>query len=86
MVKGVDEVDVFGRNQLVLDEHRRGDRLLLQDAQRQLNQLIAVSLGEIPDRADQAGPRLAKLIASFDDGIPAHHGAEMGNSGLFEGS
>src|SRR5204863_9548939 len=55
----VDVIDVFRRDQLVLDEHGRRDGAAIEDVERHGHDLGAVFLGEIGNRSDQPGFRLA---------------------------
>jgi len=53
----------------VLDEDGRRHGFLLENAEREGNQLVAITLREVGDRADQARVWAAQFLARFADGV-----------------
>src|SRR5204862_6835915 len=56
----------------------------MQDIEGELEDLLAVFLREIGDRADQARARTAQLLPAFRRGVVADDGAGFGAAGFLE--
>src|SRR5262249_36239262 len=56
----------------------------MQDVEREGDDIVAVLLGKIRDRSDEARARLPELRAAFDRGILPHDRAALGAAGLLK--
>ncbi len=70
----------------MLDEDGGGDGFLAQDGERERDDLVAVTLGEVGDGADEPGVGAAELVAGVEDGVLADDGAAAEGAGLLEGA
>src|SRR4029453_13874005 len=82
----IDLVDVFGRNHLVVYEDGRRNGPSRQDVEREPDEIVAVTLGEVGDRGDQRSPRIAKFSARVRFGVLPGNRAVRVAAGPLEGA
>ena len=85
LVQRIDEVDIARSDELVPDEDCVRHGPLLEHAERERDNGVAVALGEVRDCADESCVRAAELIAGLADGVLADDGVAIAGSGFFKG-
>ena len=85
-VEWIDEIDVAGRDELMLNEDRGGWGFLLQDLQCQRDDFIPVTFRKVGHCADQARTGPAKFGTRVGNCVLTHDGAEMAATYFVEGA
>src|SRR6186713_1045611 len=84
MIVRVDVIDVFRRDELMLDEDGWRNRPAMKDIQGHGDDVGAVLFGEVGDRSDQARAWCAKLGAAFRGRVLTHDRAALAAPGFLQ--